>query len=70
MKVTKQEQAIIIGIVISALGEQIVNACTNTDKLEKVSVIHNEMHDNTTPRERREAMINLLDKTMDELLED
>ncbi|MBJ8113550.1 hypothetical protein JDS99_28810 [Bacillus cereus group sp. N6] len=70
MKVTKQEQAIIIGVIISALGGKIVNECIHTDKLENVSVIHNEMHDNTTLQERREALINLLDKIMDELLKE
>ncbi|GLV66191.1 hypothetical protein Bmyc01_48600 [Bacillus mycoides] len=67
-KLTKQEQSAVIGTFISILGEQIVNGNINPGKLEKVSVIHNELHDNTTPKQRREAMISLLDKTMDEFL--
>ncbi|PGA87962.1 hypothetical protein [Bacillus toyonensis] len=70
MKVTKQEQAVIIGTFISILGEKIANERLDPQKLENVSVIHNEMNDNTTPRERREAMISLLDKTMDEFLKE
>ncbi|PDZ55001.1 hypothetical protein CON15_24065 [Bacillus cereus] len=67
-KLTKQEQSVVIGTFIAVLGEQVVNERINADKLEKVSVIHNELHDNTTPKQRREAMISLLDKTMEKFL--
>lgn len=69
MKLTKQEQAVVIGTFISILGEQVVNENINPEKLEKTSVIHNELQDNTTPKQRRVAMISLLDKTMDKFLE-
>lgn len=69
MKLNKQEQSVVIGTFISILGEQVVNKRIKPDKLGKASVIHNELHDNTTPKQRREAMISLLDKTIDELLE-
>ncbi|MFE6135578.1 hypothetical protein [Bacillus sp. NPDC057893] len=69
MKITKQEQSVVIGTFISILGEQVVNEHINPDKLEKASIIHNELHDNTTPKQRREAIISLLDKTMDVFLE-
>ncbi|WP_180235392.1 hypothetical protein [Bacillus cereus] len=49
-----------IGTLISILGEQVVNERINPDKLEKTSVLHNELHDNTTPKQRREAMSNYL----------
>ncbi|MCZ6942383.1 hypothetical protein EJ131_17945 [Bacillus mycoides] len=68
-KLTKQEQAVAIGTFISILGEQVVNERINPGKLEKTSVLHNELHDNTTPKQRREAMISVLDKTMDVFLE-
>ncbi|UYX52368.1 hypothetical protein M3Y14_28830 [Bacillus thuringiensis] len=68
MKLNKQEQSVVIGTFISILGEQVVKERINPDKLDKTSVIHNELHDNTTPKQRREAMISLLDKTMDEFL--
>ncbi|WP_259457243.1 hypothetical protein [Bacillus thuringiensis] len=58
-----------MGTFISILGEQIVNECINPDKLEWTSIIHNELYDNTTPKERGEAMISLLDKTMDEFMD-
>lgn len=69
MKLTKQEQSVVIGTFILILGEQVANENINPEKLEKTSLIHNEIHDNTTPKQRREAMISLLDKTMDVFLE-
>lgn len=69
-ELTKQEQSVVIGTFISILGEQLVNERINPDKLEKASSIHNELHDNTTPKQRREAMVGLLDKTMDEFLKE
>ncbi|MGN4418829.1 hypothetical protein ACTFRD_11180 [Bacillus cereus group sp. MYBK249-1] len=70
MKLNKQEQAVIIGNTILLLGgHEEVAKQVDPQKLAKVSEIHNELYDNTTPRERREAMISLLNKTMDEFLE-
>ncbi|MBJ8015752.1 hypothetical protein JDS93_06715 [Bacillus cereus group sp. N34] len=68
-KLTKQEQAIIISTFISMLGPDHVNERIDKQKLESVIPIFNEMEDNTTPKQRREAMISVLDKTMDEFLE-
>ncbi|MGH0886471.1 hypothetical protein ACQVSG_14845 [Bacillus cereus] len=68
MKLTKQEQAIVIGTFISMLGTDLVNERIDKKKLENAIPIFDEMQDNTTPKQKREAMISLLDKTMDELL--
>ncbi|CKF47830.1 hypothetical protein ACQVQT_29165 [Bacillus paranthracis] len=68
MKLTKQEQAVIISTFISMLGTDLVNERIDKQKLESVLPIFNEMEDNTTPRQRREAMVSLLDKTIDEFL--
>ena len=68
MKLTKQEQAIAIGTFISMLGQDLVNERIDKRKLESVIPIFNEMEDNTTPKQRRESMVSLLDKTMDEFL--
>ncbi|PEY73808.1 hypothetical protein [Bacillus thuringiensis] len=67
-KLTKPEQAIIISTFISMLGPDLVNERIDKKKLESVIPIFNEMEDNTTPKQRREAMVSLLDKTMDEFL--
>ncbi len=68
MKLTKQEQAVIISTFISMLGTDLVNERIDKRKLESVLPIFNEMEDNTTPKQRREAMVSLLDKTIDEFL--
>ncbi|EKS8366622.1 MULTISPECIES: hypothetical protein [Bacillus] len=68
MKQTKQEQAVIIGTFISMLGQDLVNERIDKQKLEKTIPTFNELEDNTTPKQRREAMVSLLDKTMDEFL--
>ncbi|KXY34880.1 hypothetical protein [Bacillus sp. FSL K6-0067] len=70
MKLTKQEQAVVIGTFISMVGQDLVNERIDKQKLESVIPIFNEMEDNTTPKQKREAMISLLDKTMDELLKE
>ncbi|MCU4761631.1 hypothetical protein ACT7CX_02800 [Bacillus cereus] len=68
MKLAKQEQAVIISTFISMLGTDLVNERIDKRKLESVLPIFNEMEDNTTPKQRREAVVSLLDKTMDEFL--
>ncbi|MEW4204955.1 hypothetical protein Q0O28_18800 [Bacillus thuringiensis] len=68
MKLTKQEQAVIISTFISMVGTDLVNERIDKQKLESVLPIFNEMEDNTTPKQRREAMVSLLDKTIDEFL--
>lgn len=67
-KLTKQEQAIVLGTFISILGQDLVNERIDKQKLESVIPIFNEMEDNTTPKQKREAIISLLDKTMGEFL--
>lgn len=70
MKLTKQEQAVVIGTFISILGQDLVNERIDKQKLESAIPVFNEMEDNTTPKQRREAMVSLLSKTMHEFLVD
>ncbi|MGG3674943.1 hypothetical protein ABES96_28130 [Bacillus nitratireducens] len=70
MKLTKQEQSVVIATFISMLGQDIVNERIDKKKLESAIPIFNEMNDNTTPKQKREAMVSLLDKTMDEFLKE
>ncbi|PEN72223.1 hypothetical protein CN553_32355 [Bacillus cereus] len=69
MKLDKQEQAVAIGTFISMLGQEFVNERIDKQKIESVLPIFNEMQDNTTPKQKREAMLSLLGKTLDEFLE-
>lgn len=68
MKLTKQEQAVVIGTFISMLGQDLVNERIDKQKLEGAIPVFNEMEDNTTPKQKREAMVSLLGKTMDEFI--
>lgn len=68
MELNKQEQAVAIGTFISMLGQDLVNERIDKHKLEGAIPIFNELEDNTTPKQRREAMVSLLDKTIDEFL--
>ncbi|CDN38391.1 hypothetical protein [Bacillus thuringiensis] len=70
MKLDKQEQAVVIGTFISMLGQDLANERIDKEKLERVLPIFNEMQDNTTPKQKREAMISLLGKVVEEFLED
>ncbi|MGH0950845.1 hypothetical protein [Bacillus mycoides] len=70
MKLSKQEQSVVIATFISMLGQDIVNERIDKKKLESAIPIFNEMNDNTTPKQKREAMVSLLDKTMDEFLKE
>ncbi|HDR7797826.1 hypothetical protein SIL80_09830 [Bacillus cereus group sp. BfR-BA-01119] len=68
MKLTKQEQAVVIGTFIAMLGQDLVNERIDKHKLEGAIPIFNELEDNTTPKQKREAMVSLLGKTMDEFI--
>ncbi|MEW9139047.1 hypothetical protein ACQGSH_22090 [Bacillus wiedmannii] len=69
MKLTKQEQAVMVGRLINnILGVELVKEHINPEKLERAVAMYNEMNDNTTPKQAREALISVLDKTIDEFL--
>lgn len=68
INLTKQEQGIVIGTLIPLLGQDIVNERIDKKKLESAIPVFKELEDNTTPKQKREAMVSLLDKTMEEFL--
>ncbi|MGM2728385.1 hypothetical protein ACS2QU_10900 [Bacillus cereus group sp. Bce005] len=68
MELNRQEQSVLIGTFISMLGKDIVNERIDKKKLEGVVPSFNEMEDKTTPKQRREAMVSVLNKTMDDFL--
>lgn len=70
MKLNKQEQTVIIGKLINnVIGVELAKQHINPQKLEKAVALHNEMNDDMTPKQVREALINVLDKAIDEFLE-
>ncbi|PEU82149.1 hypothetical protein CN386_08045 [Bacillus cereus] len=70
MELTKPEQAVVISTFMSMLGQDLINERIDKKKLESVGPIFNEMNDNTTPKQKRESMVSLLDTTMDEFLKE
>ncbi|HFK1513656.1 MULTISPECIES: hypothetical protein [Bacillus cereus group] len=68
MQLTKQEQAVIIGTFITMLGTEKVNEQIEAEKLERMLPLFNELEDNTTPKQKREAGMSVLKKVMDNFL--
>ncbi|AJQ59295.1 hypothetical protein CON48_18825 [Bacillus thuringiensis] len=69
MKLNKQEQTVIIGKLINnVIGVELAKQHIDPQKLEKAVALHNEMNDDMTPKQVREALINVLDKAIDEFL--
>lgn len=69
MKLSKQEQTVIIGKLINnVIGVELAKQHIDPQKLERAVVLHNEMNDDMTPKQVREALINILDKAIDEFL--
>jgi hypothetical protein len=69
MKLTKQEQSVVIGRLINnILGVELVKEHIDPQKLEKAVSMYNEMNDDMTPKQAQESLISVLDKTIDELL--
>ncbi|MED1559870.1 hypothetical protein [Bacillus paramycoides] len=58
MKLTKQEEMVGIGKLINnIIGLELVKQRIDPQKLEKAVSMYNEMNDNTTPKQKREALI-------------
>lgn len=71
MKLTKQEQAVVIGKLINnVIGVELVQQRIDAQKLERAISLHNEMNDDMTPKQTREALISVLNKTIDEFLKE
>lgn len=71
MKLSKQEQTVIIGKLINnVIGLELVKEYIHPQKLEKAVSLHNEISDDMTPKQCREAMVSVLSKTVDEFLKE
>ncbi|KAA6457066.1 MULTISPECIES: hypothetical protein [Bacillus cereus group] len=69
MKLNKQEQTVVVGHLINkVIGVELVQQHIDPQKLEKAIALHNEMNDDMTPKQCRESLISVLDKTIDEFL--
>jgi len=68
MKLSKQEQTVIIGQLVNVIGVGLAKQRIDPQKLEKAVAMHNEISDDMTPKQTRETLISVLDKTIDEFL--
>ncbi|MDF9474545.1 hypothetical protein [Bacillus cereus] len=69
MKLNKQEQTVVVGHLINnVIGMELVKQHIDPQKLEKAVALHNDINDDMTPKQVREALINVLDKVIDDLL--
>ncbi|MBK5492194.1 hypothetical protein [Bacillus sp. TH13] len=69
MKLDKQEQTVIVGHLINnVIGMELVKQHIDPQKLEKAVALHNEINDDMTPKQCREALISTLNKSIDEFL--
>lgn len=70
MELTKQEQTVVIGNLINnIIGVELAKQHIDPQKLEKAVALHNELNDDMTPRNCREALISVLDKAIDVFLD-
>ncbi|MCU5196484.1 hypothetical protein OCE52_16910 [Bacillus mobilis] len=68
MELTKLEQTVVIGTFISMIGAEKVTELVAPEKLDRVISIINEMEDNTTPKQKRESAMSVLEKAIDDFL--
>ncbi|MBG9617512.1 hypothetical protein [Bacillus cereus] len=69
MKLNKPEQTVVVGHLINnVIGLELVKQHIDPQKLEKAVALHNEINDDMTPKQTRESLISVLDKTIDEFL--
>ncbi|MBS9803207.1 hypothetical protein [Bacillus cereus] len=69
MKLNKQEQTVVVcHLINNVIGLELVKKYIGPQKLEKAVALHNEINDDMTPKQNREALINVLDKTIDEFI--
>ncbi|MCP1285342.1 hypothetical protein NK358_27360 [Bacillus sp. S0635] len=70
MELNKQEQMVVVGNLINnIIGVELVKQHIDPQKLEKAVALHNELNDDMTPRNCREALISVLDKAIDVFLD-
>ncbi|SCB69704.1 hypothetical protein [Bacillus mycoides] len=71
MRRNETKQTVVVGHLINnVIGLELVKQHIDPQKLEKAVALHNEINDDMTPKQTREALINVLDKAIDEFLVD
>ncbi|MCU4757410.1 hypothetical protein OCA26_14905 [Bacillus cereus] len=70
MQLTKLEKAIALGTILNAIDEDKLEEYVELETLRPVVKVLNRLHKRTKPKEKKEAVTNLISKLMDDLLND
>lgn len=69
-QLTKLEKALVIGTILNAIGEEELEKYIELNKIEPLIKPFDEMQENITPKEKKEATTNLLNKLTDDFLKE
>ncbi|MFA2568069.1 hypothetical protein [Bacillus wiedmannii] len=70
MQLTKLEKAIALGTILNAIDEDKLEEYVELETLRPVVKVLNRLNKRTKPKEKKEAVTNLISKLMDDLLND
>ncbi|MFA2857622.1 hypothetical protein [Bacillus paranthracis] len=69
MQLTKLEKAIALGTILNSIGENDIEDYVELETLRPAVNVLNKLHKRTKPEKKKEAITNLINKLMDDLLE-
>ncbi|OXB98929.1 MULTISPECIES: hypothetical protein [Bacillus] len=69
-QLTKLEKAIVIGTILNAIGEEKLEEYIELEKIEPLIETFDDMQENTTPKEKKEATTNLINKLIEDFLKE
>lgn len=70
MELTKLEKAIALGTILNAIDEDKLEEYVELETLRPVVKVLNRLNKRTKPKEKKEAVTNLISQLMDNLLND
>ncbi|MBY7109978.1 MULTISPECIES: hypothetical protein [Bacillus] len=70
MELTKLEKAIALGTILNSIDEDKLEDYVELESLRPVVKVLNRLNKRTKPKEKKEAVTNLISKLMDDLLND
>ncbi|MGH1297187.1 hypothetical protein [Bacillus pretiosus] len=70
MELTKLEKAIALGTILNSIEEDRLESYVELETLRPVVKILNRLHKRTKPEEKKEAITGLINKLIDDLLND
>ncbi|PEA23101.1 hypothetical protein CON40_01525 [Bacillus cereus] len=70
MQLTKLEKAIALGTILNAIDEDKLEDYVELESLRPVVQVLSKLHKRMKPEEKKEAVMNLISKLMDDLIND